>query len=68
MTSSTASRSGFRKAKKDQNYNHKLLPKSAVFKVNTLCSGFLTAEENLDDKANAALNPNRTAIVDGHKI
>ena len=46
----------------------KLLPKSAVFKVNTLCSGFLTAEENLDDKANAALNPNRTAIVDGHKV
>ena len=46
----------------------KLLPKSAVFKVNTLCGGFLPAEENLDDKANAALNPNRTAIVDRHKV
>ena len=68
MTSSTASRSGFRKAKKDQNYNHKLLPKSAVFKVNTLCGGFLPDGENLDDKANAALNPNRTAIVDRHKV
>ena len=44
----------------------KLLPKSAVFKVNTLCGGFLPDGENLDDKANAALNPNRTAIVDRH--
>ena len=46
----------------------KLLPKSAVFKMNTLCGGFLTAEENLDDKAHAALNPNRMAIVDRHKV
>ena len=46
----------------------KMLPKSAVFKVNTLCGGFLPDGENLDDKANAALNPNRTAIVDRHKV
>ena len=45
-----------------------MLPKSAMFKVNTLCGGFLSDGENLDDKANAALNSNRTAIVDRHKV
>ena len=48
--------------------NEETAPEVCYFKVNTLCGGFLPDGENLDDKANAALNPNRTAIVDRHKV